>query len=240
VHGSIIDFFIPDFCLSLFLAKCRRQINNNSFNALPPPHRLVNYDEDSKESKLAVATYNSKSEKAWDQNSELMFDQNVSWDDVKWLKSTICQDLPLVVKGIMTAEDAVLAIEAGGVDGVMVSNHGGRQLDGCLAAIDALPEVVAAVNGRVPVFMDGGIRRGTDVLKALALGASAVGIGKPVFFALAVGGQDAVQDMLRLLQKELQAAMALCGCETINDITPNLITRHPTGSPPARYIRSAL
>jgi (S)-2-hydroxy-acid oxidase len=211
----------------------------NSFNALPPPHRLVNYDEDNAESKLAE-TYNSKSEKAWDQNSELMFDTHVSWDDVRWLKTTICHDLPLIVKGVMTAEDAVLAIEVGGVDGVMVSNHGGRQLDGCLAAIDALPEVVAAVRGRVPVFMDGGIRRGTDVLKALALGASAVGIGKPVFFALAVGGQGAVEDMLRLLQKELQAAMALCGCATIDDITTNLIARHPSGSPPARFIRSAL
>jgi isopentenyl diphosphate isomerase/L-lactate dehydrogenase-like FMN-dependent dehydrogenase len=134
----------------------------------------------------------------------------------------------------MTGEDAELAIQAG-ADGVMVSNHGGRQLDGALASIDALPEVVRAVDGRVAVFLDGGIRRGTDVLKALALGATAVGIGKPVFFALAVGGQEGVSQMLRLLQTELAAAMALCGVERVQDITEKLITRHPSGGAAVPY-----
>ena len=115
-----------------------------------------------------------------------------------------------------------------GADGVMVSNHGGRQLDGALATIDALPEVVSAVGGRVPVWLDSGVRRGTDILKALALGASAVGIGKPMFFSLAVGGQEGVSCMLELLRTELEAAMAICGVERISEIPRDLVTRHPS------------
>lgn len=210
----------------------------NGFNALPPPHRLVNYDEDEKPSELSN-TYNGGAEQAWDQNSEQMFDNNVSWADVAWLKKNACPNVPLVIKGIMTAEDAILAVEAG-CDGVMVSNHGARQLDGCLASIDALPEVVAAVAGRVPVLLDSGVRRGTDVVKALALGATAVGIGKPVFFALSIGGEKAVVSMLKMLKKEIESAMAICGVETVEDITHNLVARHPSGGPTVPYIRSAL
>jgi isopentenyl diphosphate isomerase/L-lactate dehydrogenase-like FMN-dependent dehydrogenase len=210
----------------------------NGFNALPPPHRLVNYDEGASKSTLDQA-YNSKSQKAWDQNTEQMFEQNVTWDDVRWLKQEGCPNLPLVIKGIMTGEDAELAIEAG-ADGVMVSNHGGRQLDGALSSIDVLPEIVEAVAGRIPVLLDGGIRRGTDVLKALALGASAVGIGKPIFFALAVGGQKGVSDLLQMLKTELEAAMALCGVESVGDISQKLVSRHPSGGSAATYIRSSL
>mmetsp|Transcript_21948 Transcript_21948/g.36302 ORF Transcript_21948/g.36302 Transcript_21948/m.36302 type:complete len:383 (-) Transcript_21948:1258-2406(-) len=210
----------------------------NGFNALPPPHRLVNYDEGSAKSNLDQA-YNGKSQKAWDQNTEQLFEQNVTWDDVRWLKQEGCGNLPLVIKGIMTGEDAELAIEAG-ADGVMVSNHGGRQLDGALSSIDVLPEVVEAVAGRVPVLLDGGIRRGTDVLKALALGATAVGIGKPIFFALAVGGQEAVYQLLQMLKTELEAAMALCGVETVGDISRNLVSRHPSGGSAVPYHRSSL
>jgi isopentenyl diphosphate isomerase/L-lactate dehydrogenase-like FMN-dependent dehydrogenase len=222
----------------------------NGFNALPPPHRLVNYDHhhdglkeqqghSSSSSQLLEQTYNGKKVSAWDQNSEQMFEQNLSWADVRWLKQEGCPNLPLVVKGILTAQDAVLAIDAG-ADGIMVSNHGGRQLDGALASIDVLPEICKAVAGRVPVLLDSGIRRGSDVLKALALGATAVGIGKPVFFALSVGGQEAVYKMLQLLQTEIEAAMAICGCETVRDIQPELVTRHPSGGPAVVYIRSAL
>jgi (S)-2-hydroxy-acid oxidase len=211
---------------------CRR------FNALPHPHRLVNYDSEvgnyegtgknnRTSSKTSLdETYNAREYKAWDQNSEQMFEQNVTWEDVRWLKANACPHLPLIVKGIMTGEDADHAMNAG-ADGVMVSNHGGRQLDGALATIDVLPEVVAAVRQRGPVLLDGGVRRGTDVLKALALGATAVGVGKPVFFALAVGGELAVSRMLSLFRTEIEAAMAICGCETVDDITSNLITRHP-------------
>jgi isopentenyl diphosphate isomerase/L-lactate dehydrogenase-like FMN-dependent dehydrogenase len=193
----------------------------NNFNALPPPHRLVNYDDQSQERKLDEI-YNSGQEKAWDQNSEQMFEQDVTWDDITAIKREIGQDVPLVVKGIMTAEDAELAIEAG-ADAIVVSNHGGRQLDGALASIDALPEVVHAVAGRVPVWLDSGIRRGTDVLKALALGASAVGIGKPFFYALALGGENGVSYLLELLQTEVEAAMAICGVERISDVTRDLV-----------------
>ncbi|OEU19620.1 hypothetical protein FRACYDRAFT_181873 [Fragilariopsis cylindrus CCMP1102] len=220
----------------------------NGFNALPPPHRLVNYDydydNDSEYSPTTATidesdgsctgvtldrTYNSQEKQSWDQNSEQMFEQNVSWEDVAWIKEELKEqgkEIPLVVKGIMTAEDAVLAVQAG-ADVIMVSNHGGRQLDGCMATIDVLPEIVRAVNSIVPIWLDGGIRRGTDVLKALALGASAVGIGKPVFFSLGVGGEGAVSYMLRLLQTELEAAMAICGIERIEDIKPTHVTRHP-------------
>lgn len=208
-----------------------------SFNALPPPHRLVNYDDNGQKSALDQ-TYNAKQQKAWDQNSEQLFDQNATWEDVRWLKNEGCRGLPLVVKGIMTFEDALLAMDHG-ADGIMVSNHGGRQLDGALAAIDALPEIVRAVQGRVPVLLDGGIRRGSDVLKALALGATAVGIGKPVFFALAVGGEKAVSETLEMLRTELEAAMALCGCQTVPDIAPAIVTRHPYG-PPVKYLRASL
>jgi (S)-2-hydroxy-acid oxidase len=198
----------------------------NGFDALPSPHRLANYDEVRQQN--LDQTYNAKTHLAWDQNSELLFEQNVSWKDVTWLKEEVCGGLPLIVKGIMTAEDAVLAIEAG-ADAIMVSNHGGRQLDTCLGSIDVLPEVVMAVGGRVPVLLDGGVRRGTDVVKALALGAAAVGLGKPLFFALACGGESSLKDMLEILQTEIEVAMALCGCETISDIQSSHITRHPGG-----------
>ena len=194
----------------------------NNFNALPPPHRLVNYDDSSQERRLDEI-YNSGQAKAWDQNSEQMFDQNVTWDDIAAIKREIGQSVPLVVKGIMTAEDAELALRAG-ADVIVVSNHGGRQLDGALASIDALPEVVQVVAGRVPVWMDSGVRRGTDVLKALALGASAVGIGKPFFYALAVGGEDGVSFLLELLRTEVEAAMAICGIQAVSEVSRDLVT----------------
>lgn len=204
----------------------------NGFNALPPPHRLANYPDASRD------TYNGKHHAAWDQNSERLFDTSATWVDVQWVKKQ-CGALPVIVKGIHTAEDAVLAMEAG-ADGIFVSNHGGRQLDGALAAIDILPEVAAAVQGRIPILIDGGFRRGTDVLKALALGATAVGLGKPIFFALSVGGEEAVFQMLGLLKTELEAAMALCGCASVTDVGPNLVTRHPSGGPVLPYHRAKL
>lgn len=203
----------------------------NGFDALPPPFRLANYPT-SKEK-----TYNKREHSAWDQNSEQLFDQNYSWDIIGWIKS-YCP-LPVIVKGIHTSEDACLAVEAG-ADGVMVSNHGGRQLDGVLPTIDILPEVVKAVGGRIPVLVDGGFQRGTDILKALSLGATAVGIGKPIFFALAVGGETGVRRLFQLLKQELEAAMALCGCSSISEITPDITTRHPSGAPVVKYERSML
>ena len=139
-------------------------------------------------------------------------DPSLTWDAVRWLRTVT--KLPILVKGILTAEDATLALAAG-CAGVCVSNHGGRQLDGTPAAIDALPEVVAAVKGRIPVLLDGGIRRGSDVLKALALGATAVMVGRPVLYGLALGGEAGATQTLAMLHRELRLAMALAGTPTL-------------------------
>ena len=143
-----------------------------------------------------------------------------TWADVEWLRRLT--NLPIVLKGILTAEDAVLAANHG-VQAVVVSNHGGRQLDGAIASIDALPEIVAAVDGKLEVHLDGGIRRGTDVLKSLALGASAVLIGRPVLWGLAVRGSQGAIEVLRMLQNELAWAMALSGRPTIRSIDRDLV-----------------
>jgi isopentenyl diphosphate isomerase/L-lactate dehydrogenase-like FMN-dependent dehydrogenase len=143
-------------------------------------------------------------------------DNSLNWRDLEWLRSV--SSLPLVVKGILTAEDAVLACKAG-AEAVVVSNHGGRQLDGVAASIDALPEVVEAVGDRAEVLMDGGIRRGTDVLKALALGAQAVLVGRAPLYGLAVGGAEGVERVLALLREELVLALALCGCAAPAEVT---------------------
>jgi isopentenyl diphosphate isomerase/L-lactate dehydrogenase-like FMN-dependent dehydrogenase len=134
---------------------------------------------------------------------------SVSWRDVEWLAERT--RMPVVVKGILTAEDALLAVDSG-ASAVVVSNHGGRQLDGSPATLDALPEVVHAVRGRVPVLMDGGVRRGTDALKALALGAHAVLVGRPVLYGLAVDGEAGVRRVLELLRAETEHGLALLGC----------------------------
>ena len=144
----------------------------------------------------------------------------VTWDTVRWLRSIT--SLPILLKGIVTAEDALVALEYG-VNGIIVSNHGGRQLDGTVASIDALPEVARAVAGRCEVYVDGGIRRGTDVLKALALGAHAVLVGRPILWGLAANGLEGVQHVLELLSNELTLAMALAGCPTLESIDHALI-----------------
>ena len=146
------------------------------------------------------------------------------WDDVAWLRTRT--RLPILLKGIMTAEDAETAL-AHGVDGLIVSNHGGRVLDTVPASLDALPAVVRQVAGRVPVLMDGGIRRGTDVLKALALGAQAVLVGRPCLYGLAVAGPAGVAHVLHLLRCEFEVAMVLTGCRTLADIGPQVIWRAP-------------
>jgi 4-hydroxymandelate oxidase len=149
-----------------------------------------------------------------------LFDPDLSWRDVEWLRSVA--KLPVLVKGVLRGDDADRAVSHGAA-GVVVSNHGGRQLDTVVPTIRALPEVVDAVAGRGVVLVDGGVRRGTDVLKALALGANAVQVGRPVLWGLAVGGEAGVARVLRLLRDELDNAMALCGCPTVADITRDLI-----------------
>jgi isopentenyl diphosphate isomerase/L-lactate dehydrogenase-like FMN-dependent dehydrogenase len=143
-------------------------------------------------------------------------DPSLTWRDLEWLRSLT--SLPVLVKGVLTAEDAALALEAG-VEGIVVSNHGGRQLDGVAASLDALPEVVEAAGDRAVVLMDGGVRRGTDVVKALALGAKAVLVGRPALWGLAVGGAEGVERVLTLLRDEFQLALALCGCAAPDEVT---------------------
>lgn len=143
-----------------------------------------------------------------------------TWADLTWLRAQT--RLPILLKGILSAADAEQALAAG-VDGLIVSNHGGRTLDGLPATIEALPEVAAAVQGRVPVLLDGGIRRGTDILKALALGADAVLVGRPCIFALAAAGAVGVAHVLQLLRAELEVAMALTGCADLASIGPQTI-----------------
>lgn len=140
--------------------------------------------------------------------------------DVEWVREV--SDLPVVVKGIVRGDDAVRALQHG-ASGVVVSNHGGRQLDTAIPAIRALPEVVDAVDGRAEVYLDGGIRRGTDVLKAIALGARAVMIGRPVIWGLAVNGEEGVVDVLHLLSGELDLAMALAGAPELSRVTRDLV-----------------
>jgi 4-hydroxymandelate oxidase len=142
------------------------------------------------------------------------------WHDVAWVKEA--SGLPVVVKGVMTGEDASLAVRHG-ADAVVVSNHGGRQLDGCLPTAEVLPEVVAAIAGTAPVLVDGGIRCGADVLRALALGADAALIGRPYAWALAAGGQSAVETLLARFAEELRAAMAAAGCGSLSEIGPEVL-----------------
>ncbi|HWN42576.1 MAG TPA: alpha-hydroxy acid oxidase [Thermoanaerobaculia bacterium] len=152
-------------------------------------------------------------------------DPSLTWRDVAWLRSIT--ELPILVKGIVRPDDALRAAEAGAA-GIVVSNHGGRQLDTAPATLDVLPEIadaLAAHGHRIEVLMDGGVRRGTDVLKALALGAKAVLVGRPVLWGLAAGGEDGAARVLRLLRDELDLAMALAGAPTVADVTRDLVRR---------------
>lgn len=155
-----------------------------------------------------------------------MLDPTLTWDAVDWLRDRT--DLPLVLKGIMTGEDAARAVDRG-VEGIVVSNHGGRQMDHSLGTLDVLPEVVEAVGGRAEVYVDGGVRRGTDALKALALGARAVLVGRPVLWGLALDGAEGVQGVLERLRMELDLALALGGCPRVADVDRSLVTRATDG-----------
>ena len=150
------------------------------------------------------------------------WDLTFTWELFAWLRRRT--KLPLVIKGVLRPEDARRAVEEG-LDGVVVSNHGGRRLDGMPASIDMLPAVVDAIGGRSEVYLDGGIRRGTDVLKAVALGARAVLIGRPYAWALAADGERGVRTVLELLRDELQSALTSCGCARLADVRPALILR---------------
>lgn len=148
------------------------------------------------------------------------FDPTLSWDDVAWVKKL--WGGKLILKGILDAEDAKIAAQIG-VDAIVVSNHGGRQLDGAVSSIRALPEVVEAVAGRAEVWLDGGIRSGQDVLKALASGASAAMIGKAFLYGLGAMGEEGVTRTLEIIQRELDVSMALCGLRDVRDASPSIL-----------------
>ncbi|XP_048698500.2 2-Hydroxyacid oxidase 1 isoform X3 [Caretta caretta] len=172
---------------------------------LPPHLRMKNFDTND----LAFS-----SEKGYGENSGLAvyvaqaIDPSIKWEDITWLRGLT--SLPIVTKGILRADDAREAVKHG-VNGILVSNHGARQLDGVPATIDVLPEIVEAVEGKAEVYLDGGVRKGTDVLKALALGAKAVFIGRPIIWGLVYQGEEGAKEVLQMLKEEFQLAMALSG-----------------------------
>jgi 4-hydroxymandelate oxidase len=149
-----------------------------------------------------------------------LIDPALSWKDLSWLRSIT--RLPVILKSLVRADDAVRAVEHG-ASAMVVSNHGGRQLDTAPATIEVLPRIAEAVDGRAEILLDGGIRRGTDIVKALALGARAVLIGRPILWGLAVGGQAGVEAVLATLRRELELAMMLCGAPSLAELTADLI-----------------
>jgi len=148
-------------------------------------------------------------------------DPSLTWDDLAWLREQT--SLPVVLKGILHPDDARAAVDAG-VDGLVVSNHGGRQVDGAIASLDALPAVLEAVDGAVPVLLDSGVRTGADVVKAVSLGAAAVLYGRPYIYGLGLGGQAGVEHVLRCLLGETDVTMALSGRATLADLGPDVLT----------------
>ncbi len=148
------------------------------------------------------------------------FESALNWSDLEWLRSLT--SMPLVIKGIQTAEDARLCAEHG-VESLIVSNHGGHALEGTEGTVGMLPEVMDAVGDRVEVYLDGGVRRGTDVLKAVALGAKAVFIGRPIFWGLSVNGEDGLSHILEILRDELDVAMGLCGVTDVKKVDQSLV-----------------
>ncbi len=151
---------------------------------------------------------------------EKQWDLSVSWQDVEWFKAE--WGGPVLLKGLLSPDDAAKAVEAG-VDGVIVSNHGGRQLDGAISAIAALPAVTKAVAGRVPVILDGGVRRGADVIKAVALGATACMIGRPWLYGLAAGGEAGVDQALTILRHEIDIALGLLGRASVSQVNRSVL-----------------
>jgi len=189
----------------------RREIDIKNKFTLPPNLNLANFMDIENKATMPAGLINYVSTE---------IDTTLNWNDISWLRSI--SKLPIILKGILTAEDAHLAIQHG-VAAIIVSNHGARQLDEVQATIEALPEVVKAVEGKIEVYLDGGVRRGTDVLKALALGADAVLIGRPILWGLAVNGEKGVKGVLRMLKEEIHRAMMLAGIRSISEIHPSLV-----------------
>lgn len=176
-------------------------------NAVAEPYRKIHASD--RDSALAV----------WVAEN---LDSGLTWKDVDWLRNI--SELPVVVKGVVRGDDASLAVDHG-ASAVVVSNHGGRQLDTSITSIEALPDVCDGVDGHCEVWLDGGIRRGTDIVKAIALGARVVLIGRPALWGLAVAGSDGVRQVLQILHDELEQAMALCGTATLDELDRDFVVR---------------
>jgi (S)-2-hydroxy-acid oxidase len=198
----------------------RRERDLHNLLEFPPGVLPVNFLDDIDLSEHKVQGHGS----ALAAQAASLISPAITWDDVDWLRSIT--SLPVLVKGVLAAADAKIALDHG-VAGIVVSNHGARQLDGVPAPIEVLPGVVEAVAGRVPVLVDGGVRRGTDVVKAIALGASAVLIGRPYIWGLAAEGEAGVRRVLTMLRAEFELAMALTGCRSVGEITRDHVRMRP-------------
>lgn len=237
----------------------RRNMEIRNQFKLPKPWKIANFteDEDSSAAKTVMEGKPSSSTKEGREKSSAGADANMPrqsneesqrkpptgpisfhshapnptlcWErDIGWLKEQCSPEMQVWVKGIATAEDALLAVHHK-VDGIVVSNHGGRQLNGALATLDALPEVVEVAKGKIPVHVDGGIRHGTDIFKALALGADFVWVGRPVLWGLAYKGQEGVELCLRLLKDEFTLCMGLAGVTKVSDISKDYLVKVDKG-----------
>lgn len=191
----------------------RDRESRHSF-ALPPGMQIENLRP------LLAKTKASTSHRALTGIYSAVLNPKLTWQSIDWMRSFA--KTPIILKGLIAPEDARIAAE-NGVAGIVVSNHGGRNLDTSPASIEALPRVMDAIGGRIPVLMDGGVRRGTDVVKALAYGAKAVLIGRPYLYGLAARGADGVQHVLDLLRTEFEAAMALCGVRSVAEIDKRVL-----------------
>jgi (S)-2-hydroxy-acid oxidase len=218
-----------------FLGRRNLEIRNQF--KLPPHYKIANFTEEENEEMQGSQVERTPSEPGYHDGEKrvppkgkITFHSHapnptLSWErDIEWLKKECHPEMEVWVKGIATAEDAILSLHHG-IDGIVVSNHGGRQLNGALATLDALPEIVDAVGGKIPIHVDGGIRHGTDVFKALALGADFVWIGRPVLWGLAYKGQEGVELCLKLLADEIKLCMALAGTVNVRDITKEFLVK---------------
>ncbi|KAI9565496.1 hypothetical protein GHT06_009288 [Daphnia sinensis] len=197
----------------------RRLVNERHGFDLPAHLKLGNFNNVDEKSDFQTQKKEGSRLAAY---ASVMFDPSLTWQDITWLKSIT--KLPIVVKGVLRPDDAELAVQHG-VSAIAVSNHGGRQLDGVQATIDALPAIVKQVNGRCEIFLDGGVTRGTDVLKALALGAKMAFFGRPALWGLAHSGEEGVKNIIQLLKTEVDVAMALAGCRSVDEIDSSLVLR---------------
>lgn len=197
----------------------RREADIKNQFALPGHLTMANFAELGGEHADGIKGKNSSGSSLASYVASLI-DKTLTWNDIKWLRKV--SKMKIVVKGVITPEDSLIALK-NGVDGIWISNHGARQLDTTPATIEVLPDIVRAVGGRCEIYLDGGITRGTDAVKAIAMGARAVFIGRPVLWGLAHSGEEGVYNVLKLLKDEFTLAMMLCGAVKIEDLKPSLV-----------------